>query len=515
MIVRYALIVLAVWTGAQSATALDVSESPPPVQLPSTAPLSPEEIRGAEALFTQLDDDSFDVRQAATVKLSALGERIRPLLEKRIKARPGAHESPELIAGLKRVELYIQRIEDNRSLEEATKNFDQVLADAPLQYLPPDPSVEPRLQPVISFDFADVPLDAALELFKQQTNAVFFVDPAVTASNPPNINLRVSAMKSSLALQWMVRLLDCEYIVRGRVVVITTKEHGARLRLRGKSFTLPVPPGGEPWTAEQTTQFTQTITKWTLHDTGTQEPTKVTVTAPGKFDLVADREIFTQIEPLLAALGTPGSQSVHFQPLVQDYFTKMNQPLRFSLDKKETIRQASEDLANLTGFEISAEEVGGGTLDEAWSAKDATGFDYVAKLCELGKISASHSIYIDKNHIQLMTADTGASEVIPCVLDLRTALKAGASEEELVKRIDKICTDAKALAGDETAVPPGDFVRGCRLTMLDTWSARRAAAVIEGAAKTGKVPDVPVLPEFLKRKLPGDAAAPPATAPNP
>ena len=492
---------------APAACALDAGDAAPPALPPSV-----EELRAIDALIAQLDDDNFDARQNATVKLAALGERIRPVLQSRIRARPRPMESPELIAGLKRVLLYIQRLEDARSLDEATRNFDQVLADAPLQYLAPDPSVDARMQVPISFDFAEVPLDAALELFKQQTNAVFFVDPAV-AGQTQSITLRVNTMKSSLALQWVARLLDCETVVRGHVVVIATKEHAARLRLRGKTLSLPAELNGTPWTTRETELFTQTLTKWTLHDSNTPEPPKVTVIEGGKFDLVADRDVFLQIEPLLETLGATAPQSVHFQPLVQEFFTKMNQPLKFSLDKKETIRQASEDLAALMGFEISAEEVGVGVLDQGWTSKDATGFDYVAKLCELGKISASHSIYIDKNHIQLMAANVGASELVPCVLDLRPALKAGASEAELVKCIDKISRDAKALAGEENAVLPGNFVRGCCLTMMDVWNARRVAAVIDGAAKTGKVPDAPPLPEFLKRRLPGDAAVPPPNAP--
>jgi hypothetical protein len=480
--------------------------------LESSAALPPDDGRTLASLIARLDDDNFDVRNAAAQQLIAMGDRIIPELNKRLQSRPAPTESPELRQGVKKVLTGLERLADAKSLEEATGDFEKIVAEAPLHYLPPNPIVDKRLDIRVSFTFVDTPLETAAEYMIDQTHAIFFIDPAVLASGPPPISLRVTDMKASLALQWIARLLDCKIVTRGRVTVITTNQRARRLRLCKKVLQLPAQQE-TPWSLEETRALAQDLAKWTLLSDVVDEPI-ATVTEAGKIEMVADWELLAEIESAVSSLGHAESTPVRFDKTVQDFMTRMSRPIPFSFDTSTQCGDAAVSLGQLTGIAFECDE-GIKDLHEKFTTENASGFEILSKLCAAGNVLAYYSIYDDKNHIQLKGDSTVRSDPSPCVLDYRPALKAGASAEALEERIDAILADARALNGG--TIPEAALVRGRRVTRLDVFSAYRAATVLETAAQTGKVPELPPLPGFLKNLLPAkpDPAAAPESAPGP
>jgi len=85
-----------------------------------------------------------------------------------------------------------------------------------------------RLSRKVSFEFTDTPLSEALVYLEGVTGTAIVMDPAILSprhshGNTP-ITLKVSNMPLHMALGWILRLADLDYVVKDEAVFISTKE---------------------------------------------------------------------------------------------------------------------------------------------------------------------------------------------------------------------------------------------------------------------------------------------------
>jgi len=80
--------------------------------------------------------------------------------------------------------------------------------------------VRKKLERKVTFEFVDTPLDEALTFLSQLVGVKMTLDPKVAASAKTKINLRVTDMTVDLALQWVLKLADLDYLIADGAVVV-------------------------------------------------------------------------------------------------------------------------------------------------------------------------------------------------------------------------------------------------------------------------------------------------------
>ena len=81
--------------------------------------------------------------------------------------------------------------------------------------------IRKRLQRKVTFEFADTPLVDAIEFLRHLANVTMIIDPAVIKASPPQINLRVTDMNLDLALEWILKLAELEYVLQDSAIYIS------------------------------------------------------------------------------------------------------------------------------------------------------------------------------------------------------------------------------------------------------------------------------------------------------
>jgi len=82
-------------------------------------------------------------------------------------------------------------------------------------------AIQKALKKKVTFEFVDTPLPEAVAFFQSLSNVNVVVDPKLLAAGPPPITLRVTDMELSIALEWILRLIDCSYSIENEAIYIS------------------------------------------------------------------------------------------------------------------------------------------------------------------------------------------------------------------------------------------------------------------------------------------------------
>src|SRR5205085_11251845 len=85
--------------------------------------------------------------------------------------------------------------------------------------------IRKKMKRLVTFEFADTPLEDALKFLNSLTKISIILDPKAVAdgANKLPINLHVQDMPLELALKWVLKLAELEYDLRQQAVFITKK----------------------------------------------------------------------------------------------------------------------------------------------------------------------------------------------------------------------------------------------------------------------------------------------------
>lgn len=185
------IITLAVW--GLCALPVFAEETPAEKPLETPKPLTAEESAKIEKLIQTLSDDDFSKRNAAETELCVFGIRARSAL---LSALKDGNADPERKARLNEVL--------SNAIDPAQTQATQKLLGQP-----------------VSFELVDCRLKDAVERVKtllklKPADELVFVVPEVAEDRA--INLRVSEMSGHLALEWICKLVDMEFEVKGKFV---------------------------------------------------------------------------------------------------------------------------------------------------------------------------------------------------------------------------------------------------------------------------------------------------------
>jgi RNA polymerase sigma-70 factor (ECF subfamily) len=363
---------------------------------------------------------------------------------------------------------------------------------------------------LLTVDFVDTSLQQALTQIADHSGTRIVMDPALPNSDgQSHINLRVSDMNCALALSWVLKLSDLDFVKIGHIVLVTTNKRATQaVNPKTRDVALPANPDEKPWTLEETQALAQTVSFWSgvCHAAYAVNSDKCYGLKDAQMEHVC-----TATAP--GALAVTGSAAERIDELVRDFQDipprviiprwiqqveeKLDMPLTIGASptaKGRTLEWACSALAK--GLQVplmlDPKIVKAGTgqvlIPESWPVKGATGRSALLELCAYAKLCVGY-----RSDVQLMVLSKMPDvfgELYPVMLDLRPALKAGAPAAELAAALKKV---------NESSGVAATTVRGRWMALTDPWTARRAAAVIDTAAKSGKVSQAPV-PWFFETR---------------
>ncbi|MEI6232887.1 MAG: hypothetical protein WCT04_07540 [Planctomycetota bacterium] len=80
--------------------------------------------------------------------------------------------------------------------------------------------IRKKLQRKVALEFVDTQLVDVIGQLRSLSNVTMIVDPKVLAASPPLINLRVPDMSLDVALDWILKLAELEYVLQDHAVYI-------------------------------------------------------------------------------------------------------------------------------------------------------------------------------------------------------------------------------------------------------------------------------------------------------
>ena len=404
-------------------------------------------------------------------------------------------------------------------INEALVALENSQHDANAVLLPPDAELIRVLENrKFTATFQDTPVDQALAEISAHCGIPIALDPAVFASAPPaSINIRFTDMNCALALDWIMRLSSLQEVKTAHVVLITSlKRASVANKPLVRTFDLPAPPGEAAWTDEETQALARVVTNFATQgrretsfdydnfyifsrDAGDRVcvpsgPGKVTVTGETaeKFDRFLND--FAEIPPRVIV--------PKWIKRFEDSTLILTEP---ATPQKRTLLWAVEALRSSGGSGNAGAGPGAAVVSgvgavvlspeiapmrpvlipATWPSKGANMTTALRELCDYAKLVAEYN----SAGITLSKGPQQTDLIYTLILDLRPALAAGVKRGELATALQVITRQSGAL--------PPEIVRGRWLTQCDPWTARRAMAVIDEAAKTGKIPAAGAVPWFF------------------
>ena len=366
--------------------------------------------------------------------------------------------------------------------------------------IPADPEMHDVLNDrKFTLEMVDMPLGQAVGMMAAHAETRMVIDPQTESSAAPNLNLRVASMPCELHLQWMLKLADLDYRIYGRIVVIGA--HTAK-NPQSKTFDLPVAKGEQPWTAEETVKVAQLLATWPIQSSygpdGYQfESFGIPATAdgrtPGKLVLTARSlsgadeflDGFSDAPPMIAI---PAGYRAMERALEQKVVLKSAAP---TVSAALRAFNAATQINVFIDPKLETESrIGAQKFAQPWPKPDARAFEAIVDLCARFELHACP--WVDA--IVLTGKDyTNAGVIRPVMLNLEPALKRGVNEQELESRLSELIKDTTG----ELNVKLSHVLRGRWLAQTDPWTAHRAAAIVDEAAKAGKVSAAPPAPWFF------------------
>ena len=94
----------------------------------------------------------------------------------------------------------------------------------------PNKAALAALERKVSFEFVETSLSDALAFLNRTTGVAVRTSPQAVVRRTTPITLRVTDMPLKLALKWILRLIDLDYVVDEHGVLVTTPQHARELR---------------------------------------------------------------------------------------------------------------------------------------------------------------------------------------------------------------------------------------------------------------------------------------------
>ncbi|MCZ7647012.1 MAG: hypothetical protein M5U26_17440 [Planctomycetota bacterium] len=377
----------------------------------------------------------------------------------------------------------------------------------PALALPPDPTVCKMLTRVQHHawsikDFgARVPLASLLSDFSKATGIAVVIDPAIqtNAIIPTEGGLPGSpSSASSLLSSYLSNPNEngqLDYAVHGHKVIVTTVAYAKRLRLVPYALVLPKTRNGKgesyAWDLRDSSSVAEYLTKRSgehlfLYPWGqfVDVLENVRIDKPGRLTLLADYRLREVYETWMDKFMHPALEPIPMNDVEKACEVYLDEERNLELkdkDLKETmdylfgpIPHFTNSFANAPRYSINKQRV---TLRQ-----------FLPEFFQNSNLRATFS------GIQIVIeSQQGSFEAMTefNVLDLWPALNAGASKTEIGARLEEIRAEAQI----QTSCL---VIRGLWIGEMDRYTQRRAVAILQEAAKTGKVPPAPRAPWFFK-----------------
>ena len=388
--------------------------------------------------------------------------------------------------------------------------------EAPASFRPSDPGLVKKMAAQrIRFEFVDTPVNEGLAWLSRRTGVTIVLDERVGANGWPTVNLHVTDSSTDLALQWVLKVADLEYLVRGDVVIVSRADY--RLNLQEKVIRLPVRDGEPPWTLQETSELCAVSEAWELSPWFRAQSCNgwVKVQAPGELSVCTIYDDMLSLEAWLKSRS-------HLLP--SNY--SLPDEVEAILDWKIAFQFAEPPINTTTGVPlfddaaiasiwtatlIEVRRVGdfeprGDELDGPPHVRTVQGVSIREVLLGLHRSAEERdkqpwaiivTLRRPRPIVTLIQHDRFRDielqhDVLPFLLDLSPALKAGVDRAALRARLGELLDDAGI------GMPRQAFkIRDYWIARADPWTAQRAVKLVEEAAKTGKVPPLPPAPWFF------------------
>jgi hypothetical protein len=454
----------------------DKKSEPPKPETPDFG-LTAAEVQEINIDIVNLESDDFAVRDAATNKLIAMGSKIKPFLAARLD-KPDSKDSENLRHGLKMAIAGIEKLETDQAIAEATRDLDKAVDEAPAHFIPPDPGVIEKLKTRVTFDFVDKSLSDSLDFVSEAAKLPIFIDPVVKTESVPNLNLHVTQMSADLALDWILKLAGCDKVVRGKVVIISTTERADKLGSQKRSYTLPAPSDGTAWTEEETKQLIPFLKQCTGDAGERLVDITCTMEKAGAVSVYGSLSSQSMVEKFLPSLTT--ERLLPIPAWADEIEHRLDDNLDVEFDHArldEAVNSLNTHIKINIILDPTCSEMVGNEID--YHAGKRSFRDLLLMLCE------QVDLIIEPENQCLFLTKSPNLDKATCVIDLTAALNAHIPVDDLRQKLGPLCSTARIIHNRWYAV-------------LDPWTCQRAVKVVEAAAKTGKVQELPPEAWFFK-----------------
>ncbi|MHC5054290.1 MAG: STN domain-containing protein [Planctomycetota bacterium] len=211
------------------------------------------------------------------------------------------------------------------------------------------PEIRAKLQGKISFEFADTPLEEALQFLQTLTKVSMIVEPeAAEAKGRTPVTLKATAMPVGEALGWACRLAGLDWTFTDQALVISTPERIAELRGRQAAPREAEPPEEPEWAREIRRKLERKVT-FEFVDTPVTEAVAFLQTLT-KVSMVVDPWAFKpRGEPAVTTGATSGRASDVLRRVLRaanldyalvDHVVLVSNPARLAFFRREETRAA-------------------------------------------------------------------------------------------------------------------------------------------------------------------------------
>jgi type II secretory pathway component GspD/PulD (secretin) len=198
-------------------------------------------------------------------------------------------------------------------------------------------TINNQLEQEVTLDFQQQPVDEVIKFLQRVTGVNIITDPKVLAASPPPVDLKVERMKLRFVLDYVMKLTQLTYTLRGEAIYITNAE-GAVGSLTTKMYDvrdlmhgipnfpgpeLEVPaPGGtvtrilppiEPEVQPNTQELIEIIQKVVAPSTWTSPGVSAPSEYNGSLIVTQSAEVHKQIDTLLRSLRNQRGKQIHIK----------------------------------------------------------------------------------------------------------------------------------------------------------------------------------------------------------
>jgi hypothetical protein len=512
-------------------------------ELPAAKSAEPElsdaEKKQVAELIARLDADAFDDREAAKSKLEALGPKIRGYLRRLLQQGTlGENVSDDL------QEVMANMLKERRSSEDILREIDRAVEEAPKYYLPADPDMVNTLKSVqIIFD-ENIDLPGLLNRLERKTGVRFVFDSTVDIGPGRQLHQRPASAQNISAFAALHTIfnwgtngqpdVEATYVLRGKMVLITTVARAEKLLLEDRTIVLPELSNRRKWTLDETRAIAGILQSWPVirRPRGSELQWAYPALAkiaefkplqPGILFLRGEDWVLNNINEFLRSVFSPATPEIQAKPEEWEIKVEALLDQRASVNiPKANFRQILAGLSAQLAVPIGCYENGPDNFSDSIVAQDKPAREILLEFCRKHKFAVfpdskpfrqeNAGFSLNTNEYNVFTRIVGER----FVFDITAAVQKGAHEKDLITALTRIVDEGRMFIedipdeGDRLRRYPHMFVMnnffharsGCChgrfFGQADIYTQRRLSAVIKAAENTGKIIPAPPRPWFFE-----------------